>query len=50
MKIIQIAASILFPPLGVLLISGVSSAIFINILLTLLGWLPGVDPCIVDTI
>ena len=42
MKIMQIAACILVPPLGVLLISGISSALFINILLTLLGWIPGV--------
>ncbi len=42
MKIMQIAASILIPPLGVFLISGVGSAFFINILLTLLGWVPGV--------
>lgn len=42
MKIMQIAASILVPPLGVFLISGVSSALFINILLTLLGWVPGI--------
>ena len=42
MKIMQIAASILVPPLGVFLISGVSSTLFINILLTLLGWIPGI--------
>ncbi len=42
MKIIQIAACILVPPLGVFLISGISSALFINILLTLLGWVPGI--------
>ena len=42
MKIMQIAASFLVPPLGVFLISGISSALFINILLTLLGWVPGV--------
>lgn len=42
MKIIQVAASILVPPLGVFLVTGISSALFINILLTLLGWIPGV--------
>lgn len=42
MKIIQVAASILVPPLGVFLVTGISSALVINILLTLLGWIPGV--------
>ncbi len=42
MKIIQIVASILVPPLGVFLVTGISSALIINILLTLLGWVPGV--------
>jgi uncharacterized membrane protein YqaE (UPF0057 family) len=42
MKILQIIACIVVPPLGVFLTTGVSSALVINILLTLLGWLPGV--------
>ena len=42
MKIIQILASILVPPLGVFLVTGISTALIINILLTLLGWVPGV--------
>ncbi len=42
MKIIQLAASILLPPLGVFLVTGISSALIINVLLTLLGWIPGV--------
>ncbi|VEP11876.1 conserved hypothetical protein; putative membrane protein [Hyella patelloides LEGE 07179] len=42
MNIIQIVASILLPPLGVFLATGVSSALIINIVLTLLGWIPGV--------
>ena len=42
MKIIQILACILVPPLGVFLVTGISTALIINILLTLLGWLPGV--------
>lgn len=29
------------PPVGVVLTEGVGSALVINILLTLLGWLPG---------
>jgi uncharacterized membrane protein YqaE (UPF0057 family) len=42
MKILQVVASILLPPLGVFLMTGVSSALVINILLTLLGWIPGI--------
>ena len=42
MKIIQLAVSILLPPVGVFLVTGISSALIINILLTLLGWIPGV--------
>ena len=42
MGIIQIIASIVLPPLGVFLTMGVSQALLINVLLTLLGWLPGV--------
>lgn len=42
MKILQIVASILLPPLGVFLMTGVSSALIINVVLTLLGWVPGI--------
>jgi len=42
MGIIQIIASILLPPLGVFLTMGVSQALLINVLLTLLGWVPGI--------
>ena len=42
MKIINVSAAILLPPLGVFLTMGVSQALLINILLTLLGWIPGV--------
>lgn len=41
MKLLQIILGIVIPPLGVFLAVGVSSALFFNILLTLLGWLPG---------
>ncbi|MDY6805089.1 MAG: YqaE/Pmp3 family membrane protein [Cyanobacteriota bacterium] len=41
MRLVQILLGILIPPLGVFLTEGVSSAFVINILLTLLGWLPG---------
>ena len=42
MKIINVIAAILLPPLGVFLTMGVSQALLINVLLTLLGWIPGV--------
>lgn len=42
MGIINVIASILLPPLGVFLTMGVGQALLINILLTLLGWIPGV--------
>jgi uncharacterized membrane protein YqaE (UPF0057 family) len=42
MGILNIIISILLPPLGVFLTMGVSQALLINILLTLLGWVPGV--------
>ena len=42
MKIIQLIACILVPPLGVFLTVGVSTALVINILLTLLGLVPGI--------
>ena len=42
MGIIQVIASILLPPLGVFLTMGVSQALLINIVLTLLGWVPGI--------
>jgi uncharacterized membrane protein YqaE (UPF0057 family) len=42
MGIINIIAAIVLPPLGVFLTMGVSQALVINIVLTLLGWIPGV--------
>ena len=42
MNIINIIAAIVLPPLGVFLAMGVSQALLINVLLTLLGWVPGV--------
>lgn len=41
MKIIQLIACIVLPPLGVFLTAGVSTALIINVLLTLLGFIPG---------
>ncbi len=42
MDIIRIIAAVLLPPLGVFLQAGIGKAFWINILLTLLGYLPGI--------
>ena len=41
MKIVRVLAGLLVPPLGIFLTVGVGPTLIINILLTLLGWLPG---------
>jgi uncharacterized membrane protein YqaE (UPF0057 family) len=41
MKLLYIVLAILIPPVGVFLTFGVGSTLFINIGLTLLGWIPG---------
>jgi uncharacterized membrane protein YqaE (UPF0057 family) len=41
MQIIRILLGLVLPPVGILLTVGVGPTLFINILLTLLGWLPG---------
>ncbi|MEH2291674.1 YqaE/Pmp3 family membrane protein [Nostoc sp.] len=41
MKIVRFLLGLLLPPLGVFLTVGVGPTLFINILLTFLGWLPG---------
>lgn len=42
MSLVRVILGIVVPPLGVFLTEGAfSTAFFINILLTLLGWLPG---------
>jgi uncharacterized membrane protein YqaE (UPF0057 family) len=41
MKLGQLLLGILLPPVGVFLTYGIGSTLLINILLTLLGWLPG---------
>jgi len=41
MKIVRIITGILLPPLGVFLTVGIGPTFLINILLTVLGWLPG---------
>lgn len=40
--IIKIIVAIVLPPLGVFLERGCSSSFFINILLTILGYIPGI--------
>jgi len=42
MDLIRIILSVLLPPLGVFLQVGFSGAFFLNIILTILGYLPGV--------
>ena len=42
MDILRILISVLLPPLGVFLKVGLGGAFWLNILLTLLGYLPGV--------
>lgn len=42
MDILRLALSILLPPLGVFLQVGFGAAFWINILLTILGYFPGV--------
>lgn len=41
MKLIRLLLGLLLPPVGVFLTVGVGWTLMINILLTLLGWLPG---------
>lgn len=41
MNLLRILTGFLLPPLGVFLTVGVGPTLFINILLTILGWLPG---------
>ncbi|MFH7024962.1 MAG: YqaE/Pmp3 family membrane protein [Heteroscytonema crispum UTEX LB 1556] len=41
MKLLRFILGLVLPPLGVFLTVGVGPTLLINILLTLLGWLPG---------
>jgi uncharacterized membrane protein YqaE (UPF0057 family) len=41
MNLFRIILGILVPPVGVFMTVGVGATLLINILLTLLGWLPG---------
>ena len=42
MDLVRILLSLFLPPLGVALEVGLTKHFWINVLLTLLGWLPGV--------
>ena len=42
MDIVRLILSILLPPLGVFLQVGIGAQFWINILLTLLGYIPGI--------
>jgi uncharacterized membrane protein YqaE (UPF0057 family) len=42
MDFIRVLLSVLLPPIGVFLQVGLSGQFFLNILLTLLGYIPGV--------
>lgn len=42
MDVIRILIAILLPPLGVFLQVGITGAFWLNILLTLLGYIPGI--------
>lgn len=41
MKLVKLILGLVIPPLGIFLTYGVGTTLLINILLTLLGWLPG---------
>lgn len=41
MKLVRYILAILLPPVGIFLTYGVGQTLVINILLTLLGWVPG---------
>lgn len=41
MNLLRIALGILVPPVGVFMTVGFGTTLLINILLTVLGWLPG---------
>jgi uncharacterized membrane protein YqaE (UPF0057 family) len=41
MKVIRFALGILVPPISIFMTYGLSTTLLLNILLTLLGWVPG---------
>lgn len=42
MEIVKVIFAVILPPLGVLLEVGITMHFFINIILTLLGFIPGI--------
>ncbi|WP_174273367.1 YqaE/Pmp3 family membrane protein [Sphingomonas bacterium] len=40
--IVALIAALLLPPLGTFLVRGIGTAFWVTVLLTLVGWLPGV--------
>ena len=42
MSLLQLILAILFPPLSVFLQRGFGGTLLINIVLTIIGWIPGV--------
>ena len=42
MKLLEIILAILLPPVGVFIRYGISSTFWINLLLTVLGYIPGI--------
>jgi uncharacterized membrane protein YqaE (UPF0057 family) len=41
-KLVRFALAVLLPPVGIFLTYGVSFTLFLNIALTVLGWIPGI--------
>jgi uncharacterized membrane protein YqaE (UPF0057 family) len=42
MKLLRLLLGLLLPPVGVLFTYGIGPTFFINLLLTCLGWVPGI--------
>lgn len=42
MNFLRLIFAIVLPPVAVFMTSGLSSAFLVNILLTLIGWVPGI--------
>jgi uncharacterized membrane protein YqaE (UPF0057 family) len=41
-KLVRFVLAVLLPPVGIFLTYGVSFTLFLNIVLTVLGWIPGI--------
>lgn len=42
MILLEVLAAVMLPPLGIFLRTGLSTAFWIGVVLTLIGWIPGV--------